>query len=227
MVFQDPFASLNPAHTVAHHVERPLRIHGRATDAAARTRELLEQVGLSPSLATRYPGELSGGQRQRVAIARALAVEPDLLVADEPTSMLDVSLRAGILDLLARERETRGLACLLITHDLGAARAAADRVLVFYAGTLVEEGPTEALLAAPAHPYTALLVAAARPGDVRAPLAARPGAPPCLDPPPGCPFAARCLDATARCVTEAPVRQAVGPGRAVRCHHPHITTVPS
>jgi peptide/nickel transport system ATP-binding protein len=174
MVFQDPFASLNPAHTVGHHLERPLRLHHPGAHVARRVRELLVSVGLPEDFAHRSVRALSGGQRQRVAIARALAPGPDLLVADEPTSMLDVSLRAGILELLARERVERGLACLLVTHDLASARAAAERVIVLYRGRVVEHGPIEEVLSAPTHPYTRLLVTAARPGDLRAPLPARP-----------------------------------------------------
>ncbi|MFN7147207.1 MAG: ABC transporter ATP-binding protein, partial [Myxococcota bacterium] len=218
MVFQDPFASLNPAHTIGHHIERPLAIHGRAEDPKARTREILASVGVPPHLADKRPSELSGGQRQRVAIARALAVEPDVLVADEPTSMLDVSLRAGVLELFARERRDRGLSCLLVTHDLSAARAASDRMCVLYAGVLVESGPTEDVLLRPAHPYTQLLVAAARGGDLRTPLPARPGRPVLVDPPPGCPFAARCPSVTDRCRATMPAAHAVGPGRVSRCH---------
>jgi peptide/nickel transport system ATP-binding protein len=164
LVFQDPFASLNPVHTVAHHLARPLLRHGRATRETVRARclELLRTVGLEPAeeLVDRRPFELSGGQRQRVAIARALAVEPDLLVADEPTSMLDVSIRSGVLALLAQLKRTRGLAILLITHDLAAARLLADRVAVLHHGKIVEEGPTRAVVDAPAHPYTRALLAA-------------------------------------------------------------------
>ncbi|MBK9519353.1 MAG: ABC transporter ATP-binding protein [Anaeromyxobacter sp.] len=176
LVFQDPFASLNPVHTVAHHLERPLLRHGlaggaRSGSAALRRRlaALLDTVGLTPAgdFLDRHPASLSGGQRQRVAIARALAVEPDLLVADEPTSMLDVSIRTGVLNLLARLKRERGLAVLLITHDLASARYLADRILVLQQGRVVEEGPSRALLAAPSHPYTrALLAAAAHAGPL-------------------------------------------------------------
>jgi ABC-type oligopeptide transport system ATPase subunit len=152
---------------VAHHLERPLVRHGRvggSSPAALRRRalELLRTVGLEPAeeFLERHPHELSGGQRQRVAIARALAVEPDLLVADEPTSMLDVSIRTGILNLLARLKRERGLGILLITHDLASARYLADRILVLYRGRIVEEGPSRDVVAAPAHPYTRTLLAA-------------------------------------------------------------------
>ncbi len=168
LVFQDPFASLNPVHTVVHHVARPLLRHRLCDRAEVRGRveALLETVGLSPGgdFLDRHPHALSGGQRQRVAIARALATEPDLLIADEPTSMLDVTLRLDVLRLLARLRDERGLAILLITHDLASARYLADRILVLQEGRLVEEGPSETLVTAPTHPYARRLVEAAAPG---------------------------------------------------------------
>jgi peptide/nickel transport system ATP-binding protein len=223
LVFQDPFGSLNPAHTVLHHVERPLRIHGRATERDARDRALalLDAVGLAPAAdhVDKHPHELSGGQRQRVAIARALAPEPDLLIADEPTSMLDVSIRMDVLRLFDRLRRERGLAVLLITHDLAAARFLADRVLVLYAGQVMEDLPAGTLGTESRHPYTRLLVAAApRPGaDLRAPLPARPGLPMTVDPPPGCPFAERCLDATDRCRAEGAPARRLGDRHRIRC----------
>jgi peptide/nickel transport system ATP-binding protein len=171
MIFQDPFASLNPVHTVLHHLARPLLRHKKATRGEVRekARALLETVGLAPAeeMLDRHPHQLSGGQRQRVAIARALAVEPDLLVADEPTSMLDVSLRAGILKLLTRLKRERGLAILLITHDLASARALADRIAVLNRGRIVEEGPARQVIDAPQHAYTRALLAAVAtsPGD--------------------------------------------------------------
>jgi peptide/nickel transport system ATP-binding protein len=155
MVFQDPYGSLNPAHTVEHHLRRPLEVHGRGGGReAARIHELLAAVGLTPPdvMAARRPHELSGGQRQRIAIARALAVEPQVLIADEPTSMLDVSLRVDVLNLLGRLRDEQRLAVLFITHDLASARYLADRVLVLHGGTVVEEGPVESVVASPAHP---------------------------------------------------------------------------
>ena len=165
MIFQDPYASLNPAHTIGHHLERPIARHHRARhdDLTARVEQLLLDVGLTPpsQIARRRPHELSGGQRQRVAIARTLAVEPDLLIADEPTSMLDVSLRVDVLNLLHRLRDERRLAILFITHDLASARYLADRILVMYRGTIVDGGPTEELIARPTHSYTQQLLAAA------------------------------------------------------------------
>ena len=158
MIFQDPFASLNPVHTVWHHLFRPLRIH----ESTSTVESLLETVGLLPAndFARRRPHELSGGQRQRVAIARALAAEPEVLLADEPTSMLDASIRVGILDLLARLKAERRLAILLITHDLKSARYLCKRAIVLKGGRVVETGPTQRVLADPAHEYTQRLLAA-------------------------------------------------------------------
>lgn len=166
MVFQDPFGSLNPVHDVGHHLQRPLLRHGKASrvsDARDRAAELLDAVGLAPGVAfaRRHPHELSGGQRQRVAIARALAVEPELILADEPTSMLDVSIRVDILNLLRKLRSERGIGLLYITHDLASARYVADRILVLLDGKVVEEGPSDEVLLTPSHPYTRRLLAAA------------------------------------------------------------------
>jgi peptide/nickel transport system ATP-binding protein len=161
LIFQDPFAALNPARRIGHHLERPLALAGKARGKAALAAgvtRLLQTVGLGPAMARRFPHELSGGQRQRVCVARALAVEPALVVADEPTSMLDASLRAELLALLVAVTRDRGRAMLYITHDLGAARAIADRVLVLDHGRIVEAGPTAAVLDAPAHPHTRALM---------------------------------------------------------------------
>jgi len=165
MVFQDPFASLNPTHSVGEHLTRPLRLHDRAPPGGERSaaHTLLESVGLTPAaeFIDLHPHALSGGERQRVAIARALAPQPALLIADEPTSMLDVSIRAGVLSLLRALRDERGVSILLITHDLASARVLADRIIVLAAGRIVESGPAERVIAAPAHPYTQQLLAAA------------------------------------------------------------------
>jgi peptide/nickel transport system ATP-binding protein len=208
MVFQDPFASLNPVHTVFHHLARPLLAHRRARGPALRARveALLAAVDLPPALAGRHPHQLSGGQRQRVAIARALALDPAVILADEPTSMLDASVRLEVLDLLRDLTVRLRAACLYITHDLASARLLADRTAVMYAGTIVEVGPTEEVIARPAHPYTRLLVGA------------QPAAAPGLTTPGGCPFAPRCPDVQARCRQEAPPPSPVAPGRLVRCH---------
>jgi peptide/nickel transport system ATP-binding protein len=164
MIFQDPFGSLNPVRTIAHHIERPLRIHGVVPRSEIRERvhELLRTVGLVPpeTIAAKYPHQLSGGQRQRVAIARALAVEPAVILADEPISMLDVSIRIGILNLMLDLKDRRNLAFLYITHDIASARYVADEVLVMYAGQIVEQGATDSVLLEPLHPYTRLLLSA-------------------------------------------------------------------
>ena len=164
MVFQDPFASLNPAFTVRHHLARPLALHGHArgkTELERRVSALLVDVGLDPDLtAHKFPHELSGGQRQRVNIARALAVEPEVLVADEPTSMLDVSIRLGILELLARIKRERQLALLYITHDIATAAHVAEEVVVLFAGQMVEWGSTMEVIRNPRHLYTQLLLSA-------------------------------------------------------------------
>ncbi|QPC93475.1 ABC transporter ATP-binding protein [Mesorhizobium sp. INR15] len=164
MVFQDPFSSLNPVFTVSHHLLRPLRLHGHGASRPAiedNIAQLLASVGLDPAVTKhKFPHELSGGQRQRVNIARALAVQPSVLVADEPTSMLDVSIRKDILDLLARVKREKELAMLYITHDIATAAHVAEEIVVMFAGQTVEWGDTDSVLANPAHPYTQLLLSA-------------------------------------------------------------------
>jgi peptide/nickel transport system ATP-binding protein len=171
MVFQDPFAALNPTHTIRYHLERPLRLHQPKLNAKERTaaiEELLTRVKLDPALLMpKYPHELSGGQRQRISIARALAVNPQVIVADEPTSMLDVSVRLGILNLLNDMKAQLGLALLYITHDIATARYVAEDIMVMYAGQIVEWGDTESVLTNPQHPYTRLLLSAVPDPDRR------------------------------------------------------------
>ncbi|MGW8883736.1 ABC transporter ATP-binding protein [Streptomyces sp. NPDC055749] len=159
MVFQDPFGSLNPVHRVEHFLSRALLVHGRPA-GESELRELMRTVGLTEDMLQSYPHELSGGQRQRVAIARALAVDPRLVLADEPTSMLDVSVRVGILNLMRRLRDEHSISMLYITHDLASARYVADTTQVLFAGELVEGGDSLALMDRPAHPYTQLLLSA-------------------------------------------------------------------
>lgn len=226
MVFQDPVSSLNPRRRVRDIVAEPLDAHpsGRSTaDREARVRELLDAVGLPPdTYADRKPGQLSGGQAQRVAIARALAAEPQVLIADEAVSALDVSAQATVLNLLRELTETLGLAGLFISHDLGVVRAVSDDTAVLYLGRICEQGPTEDILAHPAHPYTAALLAAVpEPGrnlaDTRLTTAEQPSP---LNPPTGCRFRTRCPLATTECANEEPPVQSAGFGRTVACHHP-------
>ena len=216
LVLQDPFASLNPARTVAYHLERALRRHGRMHERAVA--ELLTAVGLVPPerFVNRRPHELSGGQRQRVALARALAVGPEILVADEPTSMLDASLRAEMLALLKRLRDERGLSILLITHDLASARWLADRIAVLYAGRVVEIGRAETLVTWPSHPYTQLLLSVVRELHGGEPVTAAASLLPPAES--GCAFTPRCPHAEPRCASDRPLATQVSPGHVVRCH---------
>jgi peptide/nickel transport system ATP-binding protein len=224
MIFQDPFGSLNPVKTVRHHIARPLQIHGRiAGGLDERVEALLETVGLVPGrkYAAKYPHELSGGQRQRVAIARALAVEPAVLVADEPTSMLDVSISVGILNLMLELKEQHELAILYVTHDLASARYIADTVLVMYAGQIVEQGPAEDVLSNPLHPYTQLLLSAVPDPSARgrAPIELRKGlASAAVDPAEGCRFSGRCPLRVPVCDEVTPELVAARPAQSARCH---------
>jgi peptide/nickel transport system ATP-binding protein len=226
VIFQDPFGSLNPVKTIHHHIARPLRIHHIVPRDRVdeRVHELLAGVGLVPpaEIAAKYPHELSGGQRQRVSIARALAVEPKVVLADEPTSMLDVSIRIGILNLMTRLKEERGIAFLYVTHDLACARYVADDILVLYAGQIVEQGPVEDVLASPLHPYTQLLLAAApdaakqlRPEHIE-PRGS--GASAAIGPVEGCRFVARCALAIDVCARVTPELVEARPEHAARCH---------
>jgi len=227
MIFQDPFSSLNAAHTIEHHLSRPLIIHKVAGDKKniqEKIYDLLSVVGLNPAqeYARRYPHQLSGGQRQRVAIARALAVDPELILADEPISMLDVSIRIGILNLMEQLKEERGIAYVYITHDLASARYIGDKIMVMYAGHMVEGGDSEEIMGNPVHPYTQLLLSAVP--DPRAGLrtrkdfGARGEVPLLIDPPPGCPFTARCPKVMNACHQVMPGITFVQPGHWSRCH---------
>jgi peptide/nickel transport system ATP-binding protein len=226
MIFQDPFGSLNPVKTIRHHIARPLRIHRIVprSNVEEHVHELLRTVGLVPpeQIAAKYPYELSGGQRQRVAIARALAVEPKVILADEPTSMLDVSIRIGILNLMLKLKEERELAVLYVTHDLASARYVADEMLVMYAGQIVERGPTEEVLQNPLHPYTRLLLASvpdpARGGADLESYRRRPAGQTTIADATGCRFAARCPLAVERCTLEPPALVEARPNQTARCH---------
>jgi peptide/nickel transport system ATP-binding protein len=225
LVLQDPFSSLNPVHDVQYHLARPLKVHKLANQNGATLDEaidgLLTRVSLTPAgnFTDKYPHELSGGQRQRVAIARALAVAPRLLLADEPVSMLDVSIRLGVLNLLADLREKDGLAIVYVTHDIASARYLADVVAVMYAGRIVESGPAATVTDQPAHPYTELLLSAAPDPDRRDSLSLRGKgtAPSLAAPPPGCRFHPRCPHAMPICASQVPAMTEISPGHHSAC----------
>jgi peptide/nickel transport system ATP-binding protein len=224
IVFQDPFASLNPVHTVRYHLSRPVRIHKRARGKAAvdaTVDALLSRVKLDPPAlyADKLPHELSGGQRQRVAIARALAASPTVLLADEPISMLDVSIRLGVLNLLGELRDVEGLAMLYVTHDIASARYFADTMIVMYAGRVVESGSSLEVTASPSHPYTQLLLDAAPDPDRAVPpsIAARGSTPSLISPPTGCRFHPRCPHAMPVCSAQQPPDITVGEGHVAAC----------
>jgi peptide/nickel transport system ATP-binding protein len=224
MVFQDPFSSLNPVFRVSHGVMRCLRLHRpelserQRRDEAAR---VFEVVGLGAEMLQRFAYELSGGQRQRVGFAQALVTRPKLILADEPVSMLDVSIRIGLLNLMAKLRDEEGVSILYITHDIASARYVADRLIVMYAGQIAESGPIEDVLASPKHPYTQLLLSAVP--DPRAPLGVAAetdrGEPPkVIDPSPGCRFRWRCPLAIDTCSRVTPMLAELAPGHQVACH---------
>jgi peptide/nickel transport system ATP-binding protein len=226
MVFQDPYSSINPAYRVGHGILRAMKLHRRdlgRDERRAEARRVLKAVGLTPPDAVlgKYPYELSGGQRQRVGFAQALALRPKLILADEPVSMLDVSIRIGILNVMARLREDEGVSFLYVTHDLASARYVADRVLVMYAGHIVEQGPTEQVLSDPRHPYTKLLLSAAPDPDAPALFAADVAdaaePPKVLDPAPGCRFAPRCPYVVEMCRHETPRLGEVAPDQSAAC----------
>jgi peptide/nickel transport system ATP-binding protein len=224
MIFQEPMTALNPVLTVGDQVAEVVRVHTalHARDAWARAVEMLSIVGIPDAAerATQYPHELSGGMRQRVMIAMALVLEPALVIADEPTTALDVTIQAQILDLLRTMRERSGMALLLITHDLGVVAEMASRVLVMYAGEVVEEAPVALLFATPGHPYTEGLLAAVPTLDTsRERLRTIPGTVPApTDWPAGCRFRDRCAHAWERCETDAPPLLQLGSAHRVRCH---------
>src|SRR5215510_8573468 len=226
MVFQDPYASLNPRRRVGDLIAEPLRVHGRRTRAeiGARVRELMGLVGLSVDQLERFPHEFSGGQRQRIGIARALALEPHLIVADEPVSALDVSIQAQIVNLLADLQDRLGLTYVFIAHDLSVIRQVSDRTAVMYLGSIVELGPTDVVYGAPAHPYTEALISAvpvpAVDKTARSRIVLTGDVPSPIDPPAGCRFHPRCRYAKDRCRVERPVLRPVGGGREVACHFP-------
>lgn len=225
MIFQDPFGSLNPVHRVEYILRRPLLLHKKAGRRSAdeRVLTLLKRVSLTPpeEFAGKYPHQLSGGQRQRVAIARALAVEPKVMLADEPVSMLDVSIRMGVLNLMAQLRDENNIAFLYVTHDLASARYFADETLVMYAGRVVESGPSEELIRDPQHPYTQLLLSAVPDPSkgLRTVATDVTGEVPSLGAVgQGCPFAPRCKYVMPKCREAMPPVTDLGGGRATRCY---------
>ncbi|MGF1597135.1 MAG: ABC transporter ATP-binding protein [Acidimicrobiales bacterium] len=225
MIFQDPYSSLDPTKTIRYTVREPLVVQriGDPSERDDRVDDLLEQVGLSPAFAERYPDELSGGQRQRVSIARALAPNPPILIADEPTSALDLSTRSEIINLLLRLQEERSLAMVVISHDFATIRHLSHRVAVMYMGRVVEEGDAEQIAGDPDHPYTRALMSAV-PGvdpderrlETRIVLSGAHPNP--ADLPPGCRFQSRCPEVMDRCRSEAPPVVEPDPGHLVECH---------
>ena len=228
MVFQDPFASLNPRKRVGQILGTPLRLRG-VRDVDGEARALLDRVGLQPEHVNRYPHEFSGGQRQRIGIARALALEPKLIVLDEPVSALDVSIQAQIINLLEDLQSDLGLTYLFVAHDLSVVRHVSDRIAVMYLGKVMELSPAEELYAKPIHPYTSALLGAIpipNPRENRARerivMGGEPPNP--IDPPSGCVFHTRCPRATEICSVEIPRLSAYGGGHLAACHHPlHVT----
>jgi oligopeptide transport system ATP-binding protein len=229
IVFQDPNSSLNPRLTVGQTLDEALAFH-KVVPRAERGRavtDLLETVGLGAQHRSRYPNELSGGQRQRIGIARALAVNPSLIVADEPVSALDVSVQAQILQLLTKLREERGLSYLFISHDLGVVRHISDQVAVMYLGVIVEQAPTVRLYENPLHPYTKALLSAAPVANprLRRQRLLLPGDPPSpIAPPSGCRFRTRCPFATPLCAEHVPPLREIEPGHLAACHYAETLT---
>jgi peptide/nickel transport system ATP-binding protein len=222
MVFQGAMNAFDPVKRVGEQIAEPMALHGLASgkEASARVRELLETVGIAPNRASSYPHELSGGMRQRAAIAMALACNPRVLLADEPTTALDVMVQAQILDLLTHLSDELGLALVFVTHDLPIVAQTCTHAAVMYAGKIVEQGPTDALYHETRHPYTRLLWAATPDLESRVDVVSIPGVPPRLDRDiEGCPFAPRCDRAQSRCVVERPELRTMGAGHVSACHY--------
>jgi oligopeptide/dipeptide ABC transporter ATP-binding protein len=231
IVFQDPYASLNPRKRVGAIIGAPILVHQRTSrsERKKRVEQLLQIVGLSPEHYNRFPHEFSGGQRQRVGVARALALNPTLVVADEPVSALDVSIQAQVLNLLDELQEAFGLTYIFIAHDLGVVRHVSDRIAVMYLGKIVELAPAEELFRAPVHPYTEALLSAVPIPEVgararRDRIVLTGDVPSPIDPPTGCRFHPRCRYATEICSEQEPVLTSFGGGRLAACHHPLALT---
>jgi len=227
MVFQDPYSSLNPRRRVADLLAEPLKVHGKRSRAEIKERvaELMRLVELQPDHLNRFPHEFSGGQRQRIGIARAIALEPSLVVADEPVSALDVSIQAQIVNLFADLQERLGLTYVFIAHDLSVVRQVSTRTAVMYLGSIVESGPTEEIFKSPRHPYSEALISAVPSADLdrtnrRERIVLQGDVPSPINPPSGCRFHPRCRYATERCRMERPKLAEIEPGRFVACHHP-------
>ena len=227
MVFQDPYASLNPRRRVRDLLAEPLRVHMKLSEAEIRERvgKLLDVVGLLPDHMERFPHEFSGGQRQRIGIARSIALEPSLIVADEPVSALDVSVQAQIVNLLADLQERLSLTYVFIAHDLSVVRQVSTRIAVMYLGSIVELGKASDIFAKPSHPYTQALISAVPQPDMkragqRKRIVLTGDVPSPIDPPQGCRFHPRCMYATDKCRTERPALLPLATGRTVACHYP-------
>ena len=228
IILQDPYTSLNPRMTVASIIGEPFEIHPDALNGRTKkeaVHDLMDRVGLNPEFINRYPHQFSGGQRQRIGVARALALNPKIIVADEPVSALDVSVQAQVMNLLLDLRDELGLSYIFISHDLAVVRQIADRIAVMYLGKIVETGPQDHIYRAPAHPYTAALISAAPIPDPQAQRARERielegDVPSPADPPSGCRFRTRCWKAQEVCATDEPLLRDIGGGQLVACHFP-------